>query len=121
MWSALFCEGICIYLLTYQHTVQHCIIHFVALEVIMDVGNLYFESLKNNYLKKVMHHAPIAEICGRDIVFMDRTCFHKFARIFYKILRMVYVGVIFYYIPFTVMYIQWITQVPEADSTQGHH
>jgi len=44
--SALLCECICIYMLTYQHTVQHCIIHFVALEVIMDVANLYYESLK---------------------------------------------------------------------------
>lgn len=49
--SALLCEGICIYMLSYQHTVSHCIIHFVALEVIMEVSNLYFESLKQNPLK----------------------------------------------------------------------
>lgn len=45
VFSALFCEGICIYMLAYQHNVQHCIIHFVALEVIMEVSNLYFEAL----------------------------------------------------------------------------
>ena len=49
--SALLCIGICVYMLAYQHTVSHCIIHFVALEVIMEVSNLYFESLKPNPLK----------------------------------------------------------------------
>lgn len=56
--SSLLCIGICVYMLAYQHTVQHCIIHFVALEVIMEVSNLYFESLKTNLLKELLHHPP---------------------------------------------------------------
>lgn len=83
----------------------------------MEVGNLYFESLKNNYLKRVMHHAPIAEIKGSTIKFSQRSCFHKLARIVYRFLRMVYVGVIFYFIPFSVMWLQWIAIIPEG----GHH
>jgi hypothetical protein len=43
--SVIFCEIVNIYLLTYQHTVEHCIIHFVALEIIVEVGKLYLESL----------------------------------------------------------------------------
>lgn len=42
---AILCQAINIYLLTYQHTVDHSIIHFVALHVIMDIPNLYLESL----------------------------------------------------------------------------
>lgn len=103
--SALFCEGICIYMLTYQHTVQHCIVHFVALEVIMEVKNLYFEALKNNMLKEVLEEPPSAELRGEDIQFSKRSCFHKFGRVFYKLLRTLYVGVIFYFVPFAVMYL----------------
>jgi hypothetical protein len=105
VFSALFCEGICIYMLAYQHTVSHCIIHFVALEVIMEVSNLYFESLTQNPLKAVMHHAPIGDKRAGDIKFSERSCFHKIARVGYKMLRTFYVGIIFYYIPFAVMLI----------------
>lgn len=105
VFSGLLCEFICIYMLAYQHTVQHCIIHFVALEVIMEVGNLYFESLKSNYLKRVMHHPPVADHRGDTIVFKDRSTFHKIARVYYKFLRSFYVGVIFYFVPFSVMFI----------------
>jgi hypothetical protein len=62
--SALFCEFINIYMLTYQHTVSHCIVHFVALEVIMDVSNMYFEALKGNMLKEVLHHSPEVKKSG---------------------------------------------------------
>jgi hypothetical protein len=71
----------------------------------MEVSNLYFESLKTNPLKALLHHPPEAEIKGIDIKFSERSCFHKCARVFYKILRAFQVGVIFYFIPFSVMWI----------------
>lgn len=55
---ALFCECINITLLTYQHTTDHCIIHFVALEVIMDVSNFYAEAMMENKLKEFVEEAP---------------------------------------------------------------
>lgn len=107
--TALLCEFVNIYMLAYQHTVQHCIIHFVALEVIMEISNMYFESLKSNKLKEIMHHAPKYVKCGHEIKFTERSLFHKFARILYKVLRCFYVSVIFYFVPFSVLYLQWIT------------
>jgi predicted nucleic acid-binding Zn ribbon protein len=92
-------------MLTYQHTVSHCIVHFVALEVIMDVSNMYFEALKGNLLKEVLHHSPEVVKCGSTIVFRERTCFHKCARVLYKVLRCLYVSVIFYFIPFSVLFL----------------
>jgi hypothetical protein len=71
----------------------------------MEVGNLYFESLNESYLKNVMHHAPVADHRGQDIHFANKSTFHKIARVFYKVLRMLYVGVVFYFIPFAVMFI----------------
>ena len=77
----------------------------------MEVSNLYFEALKNNTLKPMMHHPPESTHKGSEIKFSDRTLFHKIARVFYRILRAFYVGVVFYFIPFSVMYIQWKTKV----------
>jgi hypothetical protein len=112
--TALLAEGINITLLTGQHTVDHSIIHFVALEVIMEVSSLYYESLLHNKLTKIVHHPPKITNFNRDIVFADRSCFHKFARVFFKIFRAFYVGVIYYYIPFVIIFTQWFLPL-------GHH
>ena len=92
--------------------------HFVALEIIMEVSNLYFESLMNNKLKVIMHHAPKLETKGSDIKFMERSLFHKLARMIYKFIRCLYVSVVFYFVPFAVLYLQWI-MVPDH-SGHGH-
>jgi hypothetical protein len=49
---------------------------------------------------------PEAKIKGRDIAFSERTCFHKIARIVYKIFRLFYIAVLFYWIPFFTM-VSW--------------
>ena len=108
-------------MLTYQHTVQHCIVHFVALEVVMEISNMYFESLKGNLLKEILHHPPEQVKCGRDIYMRDRSCFHKCARLLYKFLRCFYVSIIFYFIPFSVMFLQWITKVDNSEEGEHHH
>jgi hypothetical protein len=48
--TALLCEVINIVMLSYQHYVSHAIIHFVALEVIIEVSQMYLESLMDNPL-----------------------------------------------------------------------
>ena len=84
----------------------------------MEISNMYFESLKGNKLKEIMHHAPKCVKAGDDIKFSERTLFHKVARILYKVLRAFYVSVIFYFIPFSVMLVQWVA-IPE-DCTVHH-
>jgi hypothetical protein len=56
--TAVVTEGVNLYMLTFQHTIQHCIIHFVAFEVIIELSNMYYESLMNNLLKEVVEHPP---------------------------------------------------------------
>lgn len=111
VFCALLAECINITLLTSQHTVDHCIIHFVALEVIMEVSSLYYESLLHNKLTKIVHHPPAVTNFNRNMSFGDRSIFHKFARVFFKIVRAVYVGVIFYYVPFVVLFTQWFLPI----------
>lgn len=84
----------------------------------MEISNMYFEALMNNPLKVVMHHPPTIDFKGHAIKFRDRSCFHKLARLLYKLIRCLYVGLIFYYIPYTVIYLQWLTK---ADPSHGHH
>ena len=45
-------ELINIYLLTYQHNVEHCIIHFVALEVIVEIPHILVGSMSADKLKQ---------------------------------------------------------------------
>lgn len=56
--TAMVTEGVNLYMLAFQHTIQHCIIHFVAFEVIIELSNMYYESLMNNILKEVVEHPP---------------------------------------------------------------
>ena len=66
--TALFAEVVCIYLLAYQHTIEHCIIHFVALEVVVEVPKFYFESMKENEkLFEMFEHPMHITKRGKDI------------------------------------------------------
>lgn len=99
-------EFINLELLAFQHTIQHCIIHFVALEIIMELATIYFESLKDNKLAHIMHHPPKFTKHCRDISFRSRSPFHKFARALYKFFRCIYVSYVFYTMPFAVIVLQ---------------
>ena len=105
-WVNIFAEVINIYMLTYQHNVEHCIIHFVALEVIVEIPHILMGSMTNDMLKqrifKQYHNLKITNH-GRDIKFSDRELWNKFGRIFYKFARGIYVVVIFYFQPYLIM------------------
>lgn len=134
---ALFCECINISLLTYQHTTDHCIIHFVALEVIMDVSNFYAEAMMENKLKEYVEEAPkpfrdmiedennpgqMRYKKGTDISFGERSCFHKLARMVYKMTRCLYVGVVFYFVPFATLFMQFgFSQSHAEKAAAGGH
>ena len=96
---AIYTEIINVYRLSYQHTVEHCIIHFVALEIIMELNKIYFESLNDPKLKEVMHMRPTLKHKGVDIKFSDRSIFHQLARVAYKLMRSLYISTIFYFVP----------------------
>jgi len=49
----------------------------------------------------------------------DRSLFHKIARIVYRLLRVIYVSVIFYLIPFVVFFIQyWFASGPQKEGEE---
>jgi hypothetical protein len=112
-----------IYMLAYQQTISYSLIHFVSLEVIIEFPKLYFEALVDGPTKQLLHHKPKVTVKGRDIDFWERSCFHKLARVTYKILRCFYVSVVFYYIPFTIFIVHWMTPIVivEETTTTEHH
>ena len=82
-----------------------CIIHFVAMEVIVELTKLYLEALKDNHLEEVFHKHPKIVQKGRDIKFSERSLFHKLARLLYKLTRCIYSSLVFYYAPFMVYFV----------------
>ena len=44
-------EVLNLFMLLYQHTVEHAIIHFVALEIIVEIPHIYMGSLLDDHLK----------------------------------------------------------------------
>lgn len=108
-------EFVNLYLLAYQHSISHSIIHFVALEVVAEVSVLYYESQEGtNHLLEVMHHHPKIMNRGCEIDFKDRSCFHKLFRVLYRGMRCFYVSVNFYFLPFLIFYIQWMTPIKKG-------
>lgn len=114
---AIFTQAINIYMLAYQHTVEHCIIHFVALEVIMELSKLYLESLTDEKSIELLHHPIKIHQRSRDIKFSERTTFHKIARVLYKIFRGFYASVTFYFVPYTV----WFFNYAFVESSKDHN
>ena len=116
---AVYCEYVNIDILSYQKSVEFALAEFIALHVIMEVPIMYLESLLDNPLKEIMHHHPHRVHRGRDIQFSDRSLFHKLARIIYKMLRAFYVSVIFYYVPFWVLFVNFTATM--SDDGESHH
>lgn len=74
---ALIAETLNIIILVYQQSVSHSIMHFVAMEVISRVSNIYFEGIVHtNKLVEVMHYRPRIVHRGEDIKFLQRPKFH---------------------------------------------
>ena len=74
-----------------------CIIHFVALELIMELSKVYLESLTDNKLKFIFEKEVKVINRGREIKFFERSLFHQVARFIFKMFRVIYLSFIFYF------------------------
>ena len=76
----------------------------MALEVVVELPKIFFESQHHdNYLYNVFKADLAVENKTARIKFSERTCFHKCARVTYRLMRCFYASVIFYFIPFMVL------------------
>ena len=95
-------------MLGYQTEVELCIIHFVALEVILELSKLYLEALNEPELKHILHQHYEVPIKGKDIKFRERPFIHQMFRVLYKVWRCLYVSIFFYFIPFFVYLVEFL-------------
>lgn len=52
----------------------------------------------------------------------NRNCFHKVARVIYKIIRLVFVSLNYYFAPYIVIYWQFVVKIdPNAPQPAAHH
>lgn len=118
--AGIYCEMINMYLLTYQKNVEYSIIHFVALEMIMELPSMYF--MANNYhkMKEICHAHVEQAVIGKDIQFSKRSMFHKIARVVYKVTRLIYVAIIYYFIPFGILFLTFYHAKIKDEDYHGH-
>ena len=94
-------------LLAFNHSVAHSIHYFVSLAAIMEFSKFYFEALIEDKIKVILEDSPKNIHKGKDIIFGDRSLFHKAARVIYICMRAFYVSVIYYFLPFGIVLFQW--------------
>lgn len=101
-------EIVNIYILAYQVEIEDAIIYFVMLHNLSEVSEIYFHAQHHkNPLFAVMDFKPTVQNRACDIVHSKRSCFHRYARYFYRFIRSLYVSVNFYMFPYTVLWVQW--------------
>ena len=83
-------------------TVESCVANYITFKMAIELPSMFYSALADKAIKKVFEF-PVERVNrGRDIQFMKRTCFHKIARVLYKVFRSLYVAIMFYMSPFFV-------------------
>ena len=88
----------------------------------MEIPKIYVESFSDKSLGSVVHNHVTIEKKGKDISFFERSLYHKIARIVYKVSRAFYVSLIFYFVPFMTIFINFmIAEVHHAGHGESAH
>ena len=109
---SLFSEIVNLWLLQSYDDVFRCIIHYVTMAVVCDLSKIYYAALGADQLKDVFKTPVLRKNHGTDIEFSERRCFHKGARIVYKIVRGFYISVIFSLVPFSSVLVPFFLGFP---------
>jgi len=83
---------------------------------VVNLGNIYYNSMADPQIKKLLRDPMKKTNKGRDIGMGDRDCFGKMARIIYKTMRAIYVSAMFYWIPFLMVIAPYFAGLPFAKS-----
>ena len=97
-----------LFMLLYQTTIQHCIIHLVTLEIIIEIPHIYMGSLMDDHLKdRLFEQNAHLHVHNKSstIPWSSRSMSNKLGKMIYRIFRILYVSVIFYFQPFLLMFV----------------
>ena len=96
-----------IFLICGQTEIMDTIFNFIALGVISEIDNYYYESLPPTRLKNFVQNDCL-KIKNRKLDFWERTRLGKALRIDYKLLRIFYVSLYYYFTPFITPMITYL-------------
>lgn len=85
----------------------------------MEFPALYLESLLDFKLKEVIEKPAKRIYTGSGLSPDNDSWFHYFGRKFYTVIRTLYATIIFYFIPFSVLLVHWLT--PDKFSKEAEH
>lgn len=98
LFAALFTEIINLCLICTQNTAMDAVINFIALGGIAEIDNYYARSLTDTPLKEAFTYLP--EIKHTELSFSSLTYKGKLVRSVYKLYKIVYSSVYFYFAPY---------------------
>lgn len=104
-------ECLNIFQLLFWSTVEFTVIYLMAFKIITWVPKLYYESLLDDQLKdKLFESFNTLHIKteGRNVQWNSRSSGNKLGRFLYKLLRALYVSIIFYFQPFILVFIYFL-------------
>jgi hypothetical protein len=73
----------------------------------MHLPKMYFDALLENPIKAVLKSHIKIKNRGRNIRFEDRSATHKIFRVIYRTFRNIYVSLIFYFVPYFVLFLSF--------------
>ena len=100
--GAFLTEIVNILLLCSQNTVMDCVLNFIALGVISEIDNMYYDSLKHAPLKKALEEPPKKK---KDGIEYDKTLGIRFFQLIYEIFSFVYRTYYYYFMAFTAVFL----------------
>ena len=92
-------QALNIYSLITQPIMELVIVHAVALEIIVELPGIFMMSLNADALKTRIFSPPHLHVVkkGSEINFWKRDLTNKIFRVIYRILRVIFVSLIFYF------------------------
>jgi len=119
--GGLLCEFSCILFLSTVTETIDVIIKFVALAKIAQIDNFYWGAIPgDNKLKRNIGKACLVTTKYRRMYDEndDRSCFIKFLSVVTKVIRIIYASLLFYFIPFAILFIPYFASsaaIPERE------
>ena len=116
---AIACEAISIYIIVSLSEVEEIIDYFIALKVVVLLPEIYREACCKELSEIVMEEAKLKYNEDHEAdkkmkftkqMWKTKGCKYRVARTVYRLLRGFYVSVVFYFVPFSVIFLNfWST------------
>jgi len=107
--GGLIAEATNLFMLATRETVEYCITFFVAFHVLTAIDNIYAEGLSDFNLREAVEKPLVYKRKTKEIKFIKRSCHHKVIRVVFKVLNFLYNGMYYYFTPFVVNFIPYMS------------